>query len=157
MFARSIHQTAYLTCLAWMNVCEKELRKEWNSRSQISYNDIDLAGNELTMTQVRYITFLGIAKDSVTVSAPKPDDISNIERGFQVAFGLTGSVMALALMLTPWVKSRNRRLYPFTLFICIFFMSKFNDDNFGTFTGATFFSYFYTLFLLYDNKNENDF
>jgi len=74
---------------------------------------------------------------------------------FGITFGIPGMILALFIILVPWLRSRNRYLYPFMLFICVFFMSMFNDDNFNSFTGATFFSYFYTLFLNTHFENES--
>jgi hypothetical protein len=235
--------------LVWINVCEEELRKEWNRRSQASYDSLDRAGNELRVTLIRYISYRGIPKDSAAVSALSSGDIENIERGFAnplyahpgtpgakayelawqadralkganpsghsvtqrlefyraatgiikknlwtgtgtgdvrnayineysinntpltegyrmrshnqylsfaVTFGIPGMIIALALMIVPWLISPNRNRYLFTVFISIIFMAMFNDDTFSSFTGATFFSYFYTLFLTVDDENENN-
>jgi O-antigen ligase len=234
--------------LIWMNICEKELRKEWNRRSDLDYDGADLAGNELRVTLIRYITFLGMAKDSAAVASLSGDDIRNIERGFAnplyarpgnpkgkayelcwqidralkgsnpsghsvtqriefyrasigiirknpwlgvgtgdirkafsdeykvnntplienyrrmishnqylgfvVCFGIPGALIALAVMLLPWLRSRRIMFYPFILFISIIFLSMFNDDTFSSSIGATFFSYFYTLLLVVNDKDE---
>jgi hypothetical protein len=227
--------------LVWMNVCEDELRREWNDRGIIAYDSTDNRGNELRVTLIRYITYLGMTKDSSAVALLSAGDISNIERGFAnplyahpvsvrakayelawqidrtlkganpsghsvtqrfefyraaagiirakpwlgvgtgdvknafadeynainsplsgnyrlrahnqfltfaVTFGIPGMIIALALMLLPWLRSPVRAFYPFVLFISIIFISMFNDDTFSSFTSATFFSYFYTLFLI---------
>ena len=236
--------------LVWINVCEEELRKEWNRRSPVSYDSLDRAGNELRVTLIRYIAYLGMPKDSAAVSSLSPVDIKNIERGFAnplyahpgtprakayelswqadralkganpsghsvtqrlefyraaigiikknpwagtgtgdvrnayikeygsndtpltegyrmrshnqylsfaVTFGIPGMIIALTVMLIPWLISQHRNHYLFVIFISIIFMAMFNDDTFSSFTGATFFSYFYTLFLTVDDENENDF
>ena len=233
--------------LVWMNVCEDELRKEWNNRSKMSYDGTDRAGNELRVTLIRYITFLGMPKDSVAVASLTADDITNIEKGFAnplyarpasprakayelawqldralkganpsghsvtqrlefyraaagiikkhpwfgtgtgdimnalideynrnntpltkefwllahsqylafaITFGIPGMIIALALMLIPWLRSPNRSFYPFVLFISVFFLLMFNDDSFHSFPVAAFFSYFYTLLLLFENRHE---
>jgi hypothetical protein len=233
--------------LVWMNVCEEELRREWNRRSSLPYDGNDMAGNELRMTLVRYTTSLGLHKDSAAVAGLTAADISNIEKGltnplyaragsprarayelaweldraarganpsghsltqrpefyraaagiirqnpwtgvgtgdvgrafaeeyagngtsleppyrlrahnqyltFGVTFGIPGMVLAIALMLIPWLTSRERASYPFLLFISIIFVSMFNDDTFSSFTGAAFFSYFYTLLIVTNGKNE---
>lgn len=234
--------------LVWMNVCEKELRKEWNKRSKLDYDGSDMAGNELRFTMIRYITFLGMTKDSASVATLKDDDIRNIENGFAnplyakpagirgkayelcweteqavkganpsghsvmqrlefyrasigiigknpwlgvgtgdvrkafsdeyavnatpltagyrrmishnqylgfaVCFGIPGAILALAIMTIPWFRSRNRAFYPFIVFMSIVFLSMFNDDTFSSSIGAAFFSYFYTLLLVFDNGDE---
>lgn len=235
--------------LVWTNVCEEELRKEWNRRSTVYYDSLDMAGNELRVTLIRYISYKGMPKDSAAVAALSGNDIENIERGFAnplyahpgtprakayelawqadralkganpsghsvaqrlefyraatgiikkhlwtgtgtgdvrnayikeysinntplsegyrmrshnqylsfaVTFGIPGMIIALALMLIPWLNSPNRNRYLFAVFISIIFLAMFNDDTFSSFTGATFFSYFYTLFLTVDDENEND-
>jgi len=231
--------------LVWINVCEQELRTEWNRRSSVSYDSLDKAGNELRVTLIRYISYLGYPKDSVAVSILTINDIKNIERGFAnplyarpgkpaakayelawqadralkganpsghsvtqrlefyrtaigiiknnpwtgtgtgdvrnafideyringtpltddyrmrshnqylsfaVTFGIPGLLMALSLMIIPWLMSPRRREYLFVVFISIIFMTMFNDDTFSSFTGTTFFSYFYTLLLTVENE-----
>jgi len=233
--------------LVWMNVCEDELRKEWNNHSKLPYDGNDHTGNELRVTLIRYITFLGMPKDSSAVASLTADDISNIEKGFAnplyarpasprakayelawqldralkganpsghsvtqrlefyraaagiikkhpwfgtgtgdimqalideynlnntpltkeyrlrahnqyltfaITFGIPGMIIALALMLIPWLRSPNRSLYPFVLFISVFFIWMFNDDSFHSFPVAAFFSYFYTTLLLFENRHE---
>jgi hypothetical protein len=234
--------------LVWMNVCEKELRKEWDRRSDLDYDGADLAGNELRVTLIRYLTFLGMTKDSVAVVTLTDSDIRNIEKGlanplyarpgsprgkayelcweieralkganpsghstvqrlefyrasigiirknpwlgvgtgdvrrafsdeysvnntpltanyrrmishnqylgFAVSFGIPGAVLALVIMIVPWIRSPNRSFYPFILFIALVFLSMFNDDTFSSSIGAAFFSYFYTLLLVFYNEDE---
>lgn len=234
--------------LVWMNVCEKELRKEWNKRSNIDYDGSDLAGNELRVTLIRYIAFLGMDRDSAAVAALANSDIRNIEKGFAnplyarpgsprgkayelcweveralkganpsghsvaqrlefyrasigiikknpwlgvgtgdvrkafsgeyaannspltesyrrmishnqylgfaVSFGIPGAVLALVIIILPWLRSRNMSFYPFIVFMALVFLSMFNDDTFSSSTGAAFFSYFYTLLLVFENENE---
>jgi hypothetical protein len=233
--------------LVWVNVCEEELRQEWNRRSQADYDGIDGAGNELRVTLIRYITALGMPKDSAAVAELADGDIRNIERGFAnplyahkgspmarayelaweldraamgdnpsglslvqrpefyraaagiimkhplagvgtgdvarafndeydsnatplrpeyrlrahnqyltfgVTFGIPGAVVALAILLVPWLTSRNRFSYLFLLFMTVIVVSMFNDDTFGSFTGAAFFSYFYTLLIITRADNE---
>lgn len=230
----------------WMNVCEDELRDEWSMRSEMPYEGIDKAGNELRVTLIRYITYLGMTKDSAAVASLTSDDIRNIEKGFAiplyarigsprakayeiawqidkalknsnpsghsvtqrlefyrasvgiirkhpwfgtgtgdvrnafseeysinntpltesfrkishnqylgfaVTFGIPGMMVALALMLLPWLRSPNRLLYPFVIFMSIIFMSMFNDDTFSSNIGTTFFSYFYTLLLIFKRQD----
>ncbi|HUW91945.1 MAG TPA: hypothetical protein VMV74_02180, partial [Bacteroidales bacterium] len=68
--------------LVWINVCVEELRQEWNRRSTMSYDSPDRAGNELRVTLIRYLSYLGCAKDSAAVSTLSRNDVENIERGF---------------------------------------------------------------------------
>ena len=74
----------------------------------------------------------------------------------QCGICIPGMVIALALMIIPWLRSPNRSFYPFMIFISIIFMSMFNDDTFHSSVGTAFFSYFYTLFLITEDENEKD-
>jgi len=227
--------------LVWNNVCEEELRAGWNKRSKLPYDGFDVAGNDLRMTLIRYISFLGMRKDSAAIEHLTSDDIKNIENGFAnplyadignpsakwyevawqvdrylkggnpsghsvtqrlefyktafaiigkhpftgvgtgdvrnefdieyeaehtplsrefrlmahnqyltfaITFGIPGLILALFLMISPAIIARKRINYLFAVFLAIIFISMFNDDTFESAMGTTFFSYFYTLFLL---------
>lgn len=233
--------------LVWMNVCGEELRKEWNRRSSVPYDGKDKAGNELRTTLVRYVTSLGLPKDSAAVARLAEVDITNIESGyanpvyakrgsprarayelaweldraarganpsghsltqrpefyraasgiirenpwsgvgtgdvgkafreeyeknatpledeyrlrahnqyltFGVTFGIPGMIVAVTLMLIPWLTCRGKTSYQFMLFISVIFISMINDDTFSSFTGAAFFSYFYTLLIVTHGHHE---
>jgi hypothetical protein len=227
--------------LVWNNVCEEEMRREWNSRSKMPYDSTDMAGNDLRVTLIRYISYLGMKKDSAAVVSLSSKDIRNIEAGFAnplyadignplakwyevawqidrrmkganpsghsitqrlefykasfliirqnpwtgtgtgdvrkafdlayefsdspltpeyrlmahnqyltfaITFGIPGMIIALFLMLSPAIIARRRMTYLFIVFLAIIFISMFNDDTFESAIGTSFFSYFYTLFLL---------
>jgi O-antigen ligase len=65
----------------WLYVCEPELEQEWNRISNLDYHGRDLAGNEIRFTLIRYLTSLGLRKDSVGVHRLTSEDIHNIEQG----------------------------------------------------------------------------
>ncbi len=65
----------------WLYVCEEELKKEWNSISSIDYGGNDLSGQEIRYTIIRYLTSLGLRKDSAGISRLLPGDIRLIEEG----------------------------------------------------------------------------
>ncbi|MGQ9621703.1 MAG: O-antigen ligase family protein, partial [Bacteroidales bacterium] len=65
----------------WVYVCEDELRKEWNRVSAISYDSLDMKGQYLKYTLIRYLTSAGLRKDSAGLSYLTPADIGNVERG----------------------------------------------------------------------------
>ncbi len=62
-------------------VCWKEMKHEWNKRSKIPYDSMDLKGNPIQSTMLRYITSLGLRKDSVGVWQLNSKDITAIEMG----------------------------------------------------------------------------
>jgi hypothetical protein len=62
-------------------VCEPELRKEWNRISHIGYDSADLYGQPVRSTLARYLTSLGLRKDSAGFSRLDAADIRAIESG----------------------------------------------------------------------------
>ncbi|MGC9354525.1 MAG: O-antigen ligase family protein [Mariniphaga sp.] len=66
--------------LVYVYLCEKELRQEWNKRSEIKYDD-NLNGYILGSTLIRYLTSLGYRKDSVGISKLTEKDIQLIQEG----------------------------------------------------------------------------
>jgi hypothetical protein len=65
----------------YVNRCEKELRKEWNSISKIKYDSLDLHGNYIKYTLMRYLTSLDLRKDSTGVHLLSETDVKQIEKG----------------------------------------------------------------------------
>jgi len=62
-------------------LCPVELKKEWNKRGTISYDSLDLKGNTLKSTLLRYMTSMNLRKDSTGVWALSQKDINAIEKG----------------------------------------------------------------------------
>jgi hypothetical protein len=62
-------------------LCEPELEKEWDRVSRIDYKGKDAQGNEIKYTLIRYLTSMGLRKDSAGVSRLSEEDIRNIEQG----------------------------------------------------------------------------
>ena len=62
-------------------VCQSELRREWNLRSNIDYDSIISNGYSVQSTLVRYLNAIGQTKDSVGMAAMSDDDIRAVERG----------------------------------------------------------------------------
>lgn len=60
--------------------CPQELKKEWNKRAQIKYDSLDKNGYPIKYTLIRYLTSLGLPKDSLGVSKLTKQDINNIEK-----------------------------------------------------------------------------
>jgi hypothetical protein len=65
-----------LRYIAW-----DELRRSWKNVSGTSLDASDELGNPLSGTVVRYLTSMGLRKDSVAVYSLKPEDIERIKRG----------------------------------------------------------------------------
>lgn len=62
-------------------LCPKELEKEWNRRSKIPFDSLDLKGNTIRSTIIRYMTSMNLRKDSEGVWALSKNDINAIEWG----------------------------------------------------------------------------
>jgi hypothetical protein len=66
----------------WIHVCDKELEQEWNRRSSIDFRGIDLKGQSIRSTIIRYIASTGMNKDSVGLANLSDQDIQMIEYGY---------------------------------------------------------------------------
>jgi len=66
----------------WNMVCEPELDIAWPSRSVMHIDSSDLRGQRLRFTLMRYLTSLGLPKDSLGVMTLSANDVRNIELGF---------------------------------------------------------------------------
>ncbi len=65
----------------WTWIAINELYRTWPHRSDRPLSGNDQRGHPLYGTLVRYMTSLGLRKDSVGVMAMSEDDVRNIERG----------------------------------------------------------------------------
>lgn len=65
----------------FVNLCEVELREEWNKVSSFDYDGKDKKGQILRYTLMRYMTSMGLKKDAVDFQLLKKSDILNIENG----------------------------------------------------------------------------
>lgn len=62
-------------------LADKELRESWNHRSELDFDGRDLMGQELKPTIYRYMSSLGLRKDSAGMALLTDRDIREIERG----------------------------------------------------------------------------
>jgi hypothetical protein len=62
-------------------ICEPELQRQWNRISKTPYDQLDGRGQAINGTVKRYLTSLGLRKDSVGLSRLTAQDIQNIEKG----------------------------------------------------------------------------
>ncbi len=231
----------------WINICEDELRHEWNRRSSIDFNGYDMNGHDIRYTLIRYLTSRGLDKDAVGVHQLSETDIINIERGmsnyiyqhnkwiypriyqiiweidnyrkggnpsghsvaqrfeywksamdiikdnillgvgtgdvglawenhyagspsslapewqlrahnqfltFLITFGITGFIIIISAIIAPFfMEKRHWDILPF-VFIVIAILSMLTEDTLETQAGATFFAFFYSLFIFAHQKNE---
>lgn len=61
--------------------CKKEIEQEWNKISDVKFNQKGSNGFLIKYTIIRYMTSLGLPKDSVGVSKLTHTDVANIEKG----------------------------------------------------------------------------
>ena len=65
----------------YIYLADSELRRSWNKRSELDFDGLDLLGQELKPTLYRYMTSLGLRKDSAGMALLTDRDITEIERG----------------------------------------------------------------------------
>ena len=65
----------------WIYVSDKELEREWNRVSDISYDGRNLQGEKMRYTIIRYLTSKGLRKDAAGFRQLTEDDIRAIEQG----------------------------------------------------------------------------
>jgi hypothetical protein len=65
----------------FVNLCELELREEWNKVSTFDYDGKDKKGQILRYTLMRYMTSMGLKKDAHDFKQLQKSDILNIENG----------------------------------------------------------------------------
>jgi O-antigen ligase len=66
----------------WIDICEPELKREWNKISIYNYSGTDKRGQPLKGTLLRYLASLGYKKDSVGISKLDIQDIEMIQNGY---------------------------------------------------------------------------
>lgn len=92
----------------YIYIQEKELRQEWNSRSEIEYDSLDSKGQKLKFTLMRYLTSMDCRKDKEGVESLSKDDIQNIEDGlaninYTKGFGIDARLMKILLEYNNYV------------------------------------------------------
>lgn len=78
----------------YISVCEMELRREWNLRSTIQYDAIDLKNQVIKSTIIRYLTSKNLSKDAEGIKQLKTADIRNIEQGIASVDELKSGLIA---------------------------------------------------------------
>jgi hypothetical protein len=75
---------------------------------------------------------------------------------FFLTFGLIGFVLVLAAIFVPVITEKKYKSFYFLLPFAICIISFLNEDTLETQAGVTFFSFFYTLFLVHGNKKPRN-
>jgi hypothetical protein len=91
------------------NIAPFELRREWNKRSKIPFDSADRKGNSLQYTLIRYLTSMGLKKDSASVSKLSANDIRAIEGGIPNCNFTASSSMEFRLYEAFWEVSDYKR------------------------------------------------
>lgn len=65
-----------------INICDEELRREWNQVSKLDYDGFDEQGQLVSGTLYRYMTHLGLLKDALGFKKLDSNAIRNIELGY---------------------------------------------------------------------------
>lgn len=66
----------------WIYLSEEELEPEWNKISRFKYDSLDRKGQPLHSTIARYMTSMGLRKDSLGLTQISQEDIQMIEKGY---------------------------------------------------------------------------
>jgi hypothetical protein len=66
----------------YIYIANDELKQEWNKRSEFSYDSLDRKGQLLKKTLFRYMTSMGLRKDSAGIAQLSGEDIHMVEKGY---------------------------------------------------------------------------
>lgn len=75
----------------WIHLAPGELQRTWNRRSQIPFHGQDARNQQIQTTLIRYLTSLGLRKDSLGVMALSDEDVERIEAGIPTILELEHS------------------------------------------------------------------
>ena len=64
-----------------LSICDKELEREWNKKSTISYYGRDSLNQRIRTTIIRYISSKNLSKDAEGINQLTSNDIQSIENG----------------------------------------------------------------------------
>ena len=94
----------------WIYICEPELKEEWNKRSAFLYDSVDMKGQPLRFTLIRYLTSRGLRKDADGVKTLTANDVHEIEHGV-ANVNYTGIYQLLKRAFTPKDYLREYNIY----------------------------------------------
>lgn len=85
----------------YINVCDKELERDWKLYSQIAYDSIDAKGQPIRFTLLRYMSSKGLTKDAEGLKKLSKEEINLIERGIGSVYhsGLKGRLYGIKYQL----------------------------------------------------------
>ncbi|MFT4545462.1 MAG: hypothetical protein ACI9UR_000970 [Bacteroidia bacterium] len=66
----------------WNFVCMDELEREWPKYSDMNFADDDESGQPIKFTMIRYLSSLGVKKDSAGLNTISAADVAFIEKGY---------------------------------------------------------------------------
>ena len=88
--------------LVYIFISDEELRKAWNTRSNIDFDSLDKAGNEIRYTIYRYLSSRGLRKDKEGLNSIDENEIHAIERGVINYLHLEWPLLMVRLHQTLW-------------------------------------------------------
>ncbi|MBI9055306.1 MAG: O-antigen ligase family protein [Bacteroidales bacterium] len=96
----------------WIYVCDNELMKEWEERSDYSYNSTDAKNQKIRTTIIRYLSSKGLRKDSVGIASCTEIDIKNIESGlanyiYENKFSIYPLIYKVIWQIDVYLKGNN--------------------------------------------------
>jgi len=93
----------------WVYVCEKELREEWNQRSQMPYDSLDKRGQELRFTLIRFLSSKGLRKDAEAVRSLTTEEVASVEKGIANVKYQNLSNLRIRLIQIVWEVDNYRK------------------------------------------------
>ncbi len=91
----------------WENIAPKELEKEWNKVSDLSFRGKDKRGQKLKATLYRFLTSKGLSKDSVGLSKLSKKEIKLVESGFTSVITYNNFENRIRSLLYEWEMSKR--------------------------------------------------
>lgn len=127
--------------VVYMNICRVELEETWSELSSIPLDSLDRRGQHIFATLLRYMTSLGLTKDSEGLSHLSDADIANIENGetnyrFSRHGGILSRMYVIMWELDVYAKTGESNGHSFTQRIeYVKYGLKLAKRNFWTGTG----------------------
>jgi hypothetical protein len=96
----------------WVYVQWDELRESWNQRSRISFDSLDMKGQRVCFTLIRFLASKGYRKDADGVNQLTPEEVKGIEKGianviFMKEFSIRGRIYELLWGYEEYRKTGN--------------------------------------------------